>query len=107
MEGTIFYDENGKVWLIVHGTSDIPTCLKSMVADIPEDAQLTGMDLSDPDNPSPVFYYAESAAVVTVENLVALVKKRVATGENLRTVISGMNLTDEEKWELEKRVKEG
>lgn len=107
MEGTIFYDENGKVWLIVHGTSDIPTCLKSMVADIPEDAQLTGMDLSDPDNPSPVFYYAESAAVVTVENLVALVKKRVATGENLRTVISGMNLTDEEKWELERRVKEG
>jgi len=107
MEALIFYDENGKVWLIAHGETREPKEMKCMKAELPEGAQLTGMDLSDPDNPSPVFYYAKSAAVVTVENLVALVKKRVAAGENLRTVISGMNLTDEEKWELERKVKEG
>ena len=107
MEGTIFYDENGKVWLIVHGTSDIPTCLKSMVADIPEDAQLTGVDVSDQENPSPVFSYARSTNDGMIENLAEMVKKRVASGENLRTIISGLSLTDEEKWELEKKVKEG
>ena len=103
MEGTIFYDENGKVWLIVHGASDIPTCLNSMVADIPEDAQLTGVDLSDPDNPYPVFSFAKSS----VDDLVSMIKSRIDSGEKLRTIISGLNLTDDEKWELERMVKEG
>lgn len=107
MEGTIFYDENGKVWLIVHGSSDIPTCLKSIVADIPEDAQLTEVDVSDSENPFPVFSYARITNDGMIENLAEMVKKRVAAGENLRKIISGLSLADEEKWELEKRVKEG
>lgn len=103
MEGTIFYDENGKIWLIVHGTSDVPTYLKSMVAELPEGAQLTGMDLSDPENPSPVFSYAQNAD----ENLVECIRAKVKSGENLRALIRALNLPDEEKWKLEKSVKEG
>ena len=107
MESLIIYDESGKVWLIVHGTSDTPKELKSMSVEIPEGAQLTEMDVSDPENPSPVFSFARNSEANTVESLVDAVNERMAAGENVRTIIAGLHLTDEEKWELEKKVKEG
>lgn len=108
MESLIIYDETGKVWLIAHGASYDPKELKSIRAEIPEEAQLTGMDLSDPENPTPVFYFAKRVADVdAVTNLVEQVKKRMEAGENLRKIISSLKLSDEEKWVLEKKVKEG
>ena len=103
MEALIFYDENGKVWLIAHGETREPKEMKCMKAELPEDAQLTGVDLSDPDNPSPVFSYARNAD----ENLVECIRAKVKSGENLRALIRALNLPDEEKWKLEKSVKEG
>lgn len=45
--------------------------------------------------------------VTDLDALVVEIRHRVAAGENLRSIIAGMDLTDEEKWELERRVKEG
>ena len=47
------------------------------------------------------------SAEVNLDELARTVRLRVAAGEDLRTIISALDLTDEEKWELEKKVKEG
>lgn len=44
---------------------------------------------------------------VELDALASVIRTRVAEGENLRAIIGSLNLTDEEKWELEKKVKEG
>lgn len=43
----------------------------------------------------------------TEAEIVVEIRKRVEDGENLREIIAGMDLNDEEKWNLEKLVKEG
>lgn len=44
---------------------------------------------------------------MNMDELVRVVRTRVAAGENLRAIINSLDLTDEEKWELERKVKEG
>ena len=109
MEALIIYDETGKIWLIAHGETKEPKGLKWIKTDLPEGAQVTGMDVLEQDRPSPVFSFAQNEDGNTnlLERQVANLRKRMAAGENLRMLIGKMNLTDAEKWELEKKVKEG
>lgn len=62
--------------------------------EIPEDAVLTRMETSD-------------SGLTVNSDLVEIIRARVSAGENLRTIISSLDLTDEDKWELERMVKEG
>lgn len=78
---------------IAHEERSVPYGLVA-AHEIPEDAVLTRMETSD------------SGPTVNSE-LVEIIRARVAAGENLRTIISSLDLTDEEKWELERMVKEG
>ena len=66
------------------------------------------MDLTDPDNPMPVFR-SEFETTPAPENpdLIAEIRGRVESGENIRTVIGSLDIPDSEKWALEKKVKEG
>lgn len=41
------------------------------------------------------------------QHLVAHIRQRVSAGEDLKTVIAALGLTDGEKWKLEAEVKEG
>lgn len=55
MEAIILYDLTGKIWHIIYGTSEIPQGIPCVKADIPEGAQIERIDLTDPENPHPVF----------------------------------------------------
>lgn len=102
MKSLIIYDEKGKIWLIAHGVTDSPRELRCMKAELPGGVAVESINISDLNNPVPVF--AEENPTST--DLVETVRKKVAAGESLRKVIGSLKLSDEEKWELEKRVKE-
>ena len=108
MRALVVYDQTGRVWVIAYGETDIPQGLVCSFVDIPEGSVLESMDLTDPENPVPVFH-TESRTVPISEDpeLIAAIRSRVEAGANIRTVIGGLDIPDSEKWALEKRVKEG
>lgn len=108
MGALVIYDQAGKVWIIAYGETNIPQGLSGSFVAIPEGSVLESMDLTDPENPVPVFH-TESRTVPISENpeLIAEIRSRVEDGENIRTVIGGLDIPDSEKWALEKKVKEG
>lgn len=55
MEAIILYDLTGKIWNIIYGETQIPQGIPCVKADIPEGAQLERIDLTDPNDPQPVF----------------------------------------------------
>lgn len=55
MEAIILYDLTGKIWHIIYGASEIPQGIPCVKVDIPEGAQIERIDLTDPENPHPVF----------------------------------------------------
>lgn len=55
MQALVIYDSTGNVWNITYGDSTLPGSLSSAQMEIPDGTQLTGVDLSNPDIPQPVF----------------------------------------------------
>lgn len=50
---------------------------------------------------------AAEATLDEHQAMVENIRQRVASGEDLKTIIASLDLTDEEKWKLEAEVKEG
>ena len=57
MRALVIYDLTGRVWQIIYGEEEAPQGLTAAFVDIPEGAQLERMDITDPENPKPVFNY--------------------------------------------------
>ena len=55
MKATVIFDNGGNVWNITYGESGLPGTLSSAQMEVPDGTQLTGVDLSDPNSPQPVF----------------------------------------------------
>lgn len=55
MQALVIYDNSGNVWNITYGDSVKPESLAAEHLEIPDGHQLTGVDLSDPNDPKPVF----------------------------------------------------
>lgn len=55
MQALVIYDSTGNVWNITYGDSALPGNLSSAQMEIPDGTQLTGVDLTDPSDPQPVF----------------------------------------------------
>ena len=55
MQALVIYDNSGNVWNITYGDSVKPERISSARLEIPDGSQITGVDLSDPENPQPVF----------------------------------------------------
>nr|DAN86636.1 MAG TPA: hypothetical protein [Caudoviricetes sp.] len=80
MKSLIIYDATGAVWQVIHGQETIPTGLPGIVVTIPDGATVTGVNVSDPARPEPVYQYSESGV-----NLQEEVKE-------LRAMIDDMSL---------------
>lgn len=110
MKAHVIYDSAGKIWNIIRGEETTPQNPKCLEVDIPDGAGLAGIDLTDPDNPQPMIVWPVSEAELDEaehQELVEGIRARVTAGENLKDIIGALDLTDEEKWQLEKEVKEG
>ena len=57
MKALIIYDLTGRIWNILYGEEAVPQGLPAMFADIPDGARLERVDVTDPENPKPVFSY--------------------------------------------------
>ncbi len=57
MRALVIYDMTGRIWSIVYGDETIPQGLPTLIVDIPEGAHLEKIDVTDPENPRPVFSY--------------------------------------------------
>ena len=57
MRALVIYDSTGRIWSIIYGEEDLPQGLRCMWVDIPDGAQLDHINVTDADNPQPVFSY--------------------------------------------------
>lgn len=57
MNSLVIYDSNGRIYSIIYGATeeDVPIGLRSMWVIIPDGTILRNIDVSDPDEPKPVF----------------------------------------------------
>lgn len=49
----------------------------------------------------------KSVGVSAIDQLADALKQRTSAGEDIRQIIRSLDLSDADKWELERRVKEG
>lgn len=80
MKSLIIYDATGTIWSVIHGQDTVPVGVLGLVVTIPDGATVTGVDVSDPARPEPVYQYSESGV-----NLQEEVKE-------LRAMIDDMSL---------------
>lgn len=57
MKALVIYDLSGRIWLIAYGEEQVPQGLQCMWVDIPDGASLERIDVTDANNPKPVFNY--------------------------------------------------
>lgn len=55
MQAVVIYDNQGHVWNVTYGDGVLPEAVLAARIEIPDGSQLTGVDLTDPDNPAPKF----------------------------------------------------
>ncbi len=60
MKSLIIYDATGTIWSVIHGQDTVPAGVLGLVVTIPDGATVTGVDVSDPARPEPVYQYSES-----------------------------------------------
>lgn len=59
MKSLIIYDATGTIWSVIHGQDTVPAGVLGLVVTIPDGATVTGVDVSDPARPEPVYSYSE------------------------------------------------
>ena len=62
MQALIIYDKSGNSYHVSYGSVINPEGLAFAQVDVPEGQQLIGMDLSDPENPTPKFESTPASA---------------------------------------------
>lgn len=63
MEALVIYDETGRIWSISYGEKNKPQGLLSVIVTIPDRAVLEKIDVTDPENPEPIFIYPPDSDV--------------------------------------------
>ncbi len=57
MKALVIYDTVGYIWNILYEVEDMPQGIPCIFVDIPNDAQLKHIDVTDKENPKPIFEY--------------------------------------------------
>ena len=68
MQALIIYDKYGNSYYTNYGSVINPEGLSFAQVDVPEGQQLIGMDLSDPENPTPKFESTPASAYTELTN---------------------------------------
>lgn len=79
MKALVIYDATGRIWLISYGEETLPQGLTCMFVDIPDGAQLTSIDVTNPDDPQPVFDYLPESDIGRLQKEVEKLKATDAT----------------------------
>lgn len=71
MKALVIYDSTGRIWNIIYGEETVPQGLTAMFVDIPDGAILDRIDVTDPENPKPVFSYLPESDIGRLQKQVA------------------------------------
>ena len=75
MRALVIYDFTGRIWNIVCGQEEVPQGLTCMFVDIPDGAQLERIDVTDLENPQPVFSYLPESDIDRLQKQVAALEE--------------------------------
>lgn len=75
MRALVIYDSTGRIWNIIYGEDTAPQGLTSMFVDIPDGATLNRIDVTEPENPVPVFDYLPDSDIGRLQKDVAELKE--------------------------------
>lgn len=78
MKALVFYDETGRIWLIAYNETTMPPGALCMWVDIEDGAVLDRIDLTDPENPVPVFSEQPDTQLGKLMKDMAAVQKKTA-----------------------------
>ena len=95
MKTLVIYDSTGRIWFMAHGETEAPQGLLCMFVDIPDGAILSRIDVTNADDPQPVFEYLPETDIgrlqVAVKNLESENVALKAEAKNLKADV-GVNL---------------
>ena len=77
MKALVIYDSTGRIWNIVYGEDTAPQGLTCVWVDIPDGAQLERIDVTNPDDPQPVFNYLPDSDIGKLQKQMAAVEIRL------------------------------
>lgn len=77
MKALVIYDSTGRIWNIVYGEEIAPQGITCMWVDIPDGAQLERIDVTNPDDPQPVFNYLPDSDIGKLQKQMSAVEERL------------------------------
>ena len=95
MKTLVIYDSTGRIWLQAHGETEVPQGLTSMFVDIPDGAILERIDVTDAENPQPVFTYLPETDIGRLQKSVKKLEEN-ATVNTVAVTIAAETFTDEQ-----------
>lgn len=95
MKSLVIYDATGRIWLIAHGEETAPQGLLCMFVDIPDGATLLRIDVTDVENPKPVFDYLPETDIGRLQKSVKELEEH-ASVNTIAAVIVAETFTDEQ-----------
>lgn len=82
MIATIIYDSSGKIWNVAYGNEELPSGIKAMICDIPENVM--SVDAIDMNSEKPVFSYVPQA---NMDNVNAGISEALAKIEQMSNAL--------------------
>lgn len=96
MKALVIYDSTGIIYNIIYGREDIPAGLEksALIVEIPTDMRLLSIDVTDPNNPQPVFDVQPGTAVAMLKEQMAADKAETSESIDMLTATIDSLLTD-------------
>ena len=97
MRALVIYDATGKIWSIIYGENQVPQGLLALFVDIPDGAQISRIDVTNPDDPKPVFSYLPESDIGKLQKRVAELENQLTEAQLALTEQYEANLALEEE----------
>ena len=81
MKALVIYDSTGKIWSIFYGEDQVPQGLLALFVDIPDGGQLERIDVTNPDDPKPVFTYLPESDIGKLQNRVTELENQLTEAQ--------------------------
>lgn len=95
MKALVFYDATGRIWLTSYGEKTLPPGALCMFVDIDDGDGLERIDLTDPENPKPVFAIQPSSKLGNLQKQVRKMESQLSVSM-LASTFAAESFTDEQ-----------
>ena len=97
MKALVIYDATGKICSIFYEEDQVPQGLLALFVDIPDGGQLERIDVTNPDDPKPVFTYLPESDIGKLQNRVTELENQLTEAQLALTEQYEANLALEDE----------